>query len=609
MLFLEMNTTEFQRNRNMRIFYSSILIIFTYVSIGLTQITRYDELHITPGDGNKIWGSLRQWSDSIAETDSLSEWASSLTFYRAWDKSQRIDWSKSKMLMISPGGQRDFVNLGGSPDSLQKMIVNATRRSAPTKKEKEWRPSADLLTDTLGNYLDENITLCRFITILDTMLDFRFEPRNVEFDRVDISLKVDKEETDKDRLRISSLNYLTRFSLPDNTEIISLKLAPWVKDHIISEYKNVKIMAPNLIMYYSASNDNYYFDPIMLQKLLKFHRRYLSPEEPLEISFVPVSRKIPPDQQNSFLPSHTRWQRSMALLDFASDSQPSNPLYNTVFALDKSVKWYGGFWEDIMSHGVLDAIKQPNEILKFPGIYSFTSIDSSYKVFSEDGRRSGNLIVLPKIERTHNLGTLDMAVADIDYRHVLHLQRRSENGYETVIDDTSRFVMSRNIEVEVEPNSRSLINVEIVDKPTYFDGKEISNTYSVAISTKHNVEIFNIARRLNDKIPKFGRGEKVTQYFEIIKVPSDSIDKDSNEVEVAKAYFRYIDSNSNPLQPDLGDKIGKSYWHVVYIYPPEAPDSMEIPLVDRLKENVKSKTYRNVSVTTVLLGVAAFLFL
>ncbi|MDP8238089.1 MAG: hypothetical protein P9X24_03280 [Candidatus Hatepunaea meridiana] len=584
---------------------SLVLCVIALFSLnsGWTQ-DRFDRFDLK--DKSRIWIGLKKWIEESPDRKKIwkqrvPDNISSLCFYRFWNDRQEIDWEKSKMFvkyeLDKINHSREFKLSYSLPNALKELIETQAKKTAEgsQKKEGKWSPSALPDSICLCDYLTKTsedtcfLTFKQFISFLDTMLVFRINQPNIKFDRADISLR-----PETNNLKISSMNYMTSRALPDRKPIVSVMLAPWVKNCFPRDL-------PNLKLHYTTNDaDNYYFDPEDLQNILKSYRQNSNSGGSIEVNLYPVKTSIPPDPDEVFLPAHTIWQRSMALLGPRNQDNLSNdPLYNTSFS-SKSAKWFRGFWEDekkISKRSPVE-IKDTSKILSQPGFYSFKAPDTEYQVHNESRIREGNLVILPDLGTTNLFSTIDKAVSDINFRHEIHLKKHVKNGgYTQVVDDTSRYVLSKNIGIDIEPNSKKLIDVKVTDQPFKVNGQKVDSTYAVEIRapSKDKSDPFMIADNLNKKT-------KTKLYTEDMQY---SERKKYSKNVVAKAYFRYVDSNNNPLQPKLGVSVNDEFCHVVYIYPPLIESIDPFPPKDKLDKTVSTIFTMLSSITgAVLLAIA-----
>lgn len=533
------------------------VILLASCSIIIAQtITRYDAIHLNPNNMRAVWDAgIREMLVKDPQVTAPNN-PGSMTIYRTVNSKGEVNWAESHVL-VKWGENRRLVYLGAADNELKKSILRAIRsvfsisgirEGSVEVKQIEGEPCATLLrAANEPRYLD----IHEFISLFDTMLTIEVLPGKLFFSRADISLKHVKGENEQ--LKITNLNYLASTSLDEDIPLLRIRMSDWVVPCLVPD---TMIFNPRLSIYHSqTAPDKYFIDPSDLQDLISdFTFQDVDFTKGIQVDLMPFTKQNW-DFGSTFLPSHAVHRRNTALIG-PSSYDPEKPLdlfYNTSL---KPLSISPGYWKTTQSDqdktNLLDYNTFSGEAsteyygdfdyLKNPGLYLFNAQDTAYSINEDGGIHKGAVVILPELRTTNYLTSLDRAVSDINYEHYITLDTTFTRRY-----DSTRFVMSDRVFIEVEYQSRKLIKTKIIPEKPDPDNNERVEKQHVIIQTPV-VEYENpleIAREIDKE-------EETDYYYDAVN-------------DRAMAYFRYVTIDGQPLQADLGREIDDEFWHVVYI--------------------------------------------
>ncbi len=553
-------------------------LILCCIQNGYAQIQRYDVIEINEDFTSELWDSVKVWASDQKTDVKPEDEVRAFNFKRVWNNKQEIDWSASILDIIFSDKPKNFP-LGSLPEELRNKIDSYSKESIEKKKiERRFSPNP-LGLKSLSNsekckYLVNALTLPDFFSTLNEIIEFHISPKGVEFDRIDLSLYFNHE---KGILEFSSLNYLTKGMKPDNSTV-RIQIADWVGSCISLENSS-KYLPLYYSIDYTDMDTAFFFNPLQLNAYL-WDKGAIYDDDTIELSLAPI--QLEGEMSESLLPMHTVWKREMSMIDFEREnSEPnfSNPLHSTSFSANDSVSWFTGSLDE-QNPTSKSKVNNPEIVLRNPGVYNFTAQDTAFGD-SIGVERRGNLIVLPDNEITTCLGSLNQTVADIDYEHFIYIQTDSITGEKSAID-TSRFVLSDNVAVQIERSSEDIISVNIQN--TEADNFWLThNYYCHEWEDSGHKRILNLPQPVKDimEIENARRVEiKVLNPDSVIAEIQERPNNDQNLGEITfpetgerfscvLAYFRYVDMMGKPLQPEIGVPVGNQNWHRVIILPEE----------------------------------------
>lgn len=554
---------------NLKAIIMMITICLSITNISYSQVT-LDKYEFDERIREMVWnGGLRSLYSRLTGNDMIAV-PEYISFYRCRTLRREIDWTESFIILSFLGSEYKFVNLRDAQNELKNRLNESVRQIMSKRGIMERYIDASPLppTENRCNLIGSPLSMGQILSLINEALRIDISPGIAFINRASINLSLE-ERGGRRHLRVEGLEILAKNANVLEEATHYLTISDWLKECIREERPEI---TPRVSLYYTESIPvRYYFDPMDINNILRRNMNTNRVDIVLEI--------IPHNYFGaSQLPIHTVHRRNIALLASSAYNEQSrmNPLYNTSLKIINVKK---AFWQsrkaaDNESIGIDDHLSFCSESIEEetlpeefdyydnPGFYSFEAIDTFNIKFGninqQDNIYKGAIVVLPELKTTNFLTSLENAVSDIYYDHVIEIPVKDDlDSIFQVVSVEDRFVMDKLIECEIDIYSKNIIRVEIIkekDKNRKF--------YPVRITCpiKENVDIFTYAKYLNSNL-----------YW-------------NNEEKVVYAYFRYLGPDKEPLQKEEGYELnGEKGWHRVEIrkkyinIPPMVIQKRDIP--------------------------------